>query len=77
MTQWVSDTMERKTKLDPYKGLIDQWFSLDMTLPRRNRQTGRDIYLRLCDEYPDEFNCGYKTVVSYVSKKKKKYFIGG
>ena len=60
---------ERGSKLDPFKPLIDQWLIEDEENRRKQRHTGRRVYDRLKEMYPDEteFNCSYVTVNRYVS----------
>jgi transposase len=60
---------ERKSKLDPFKPLIDQWLLEDEQYRRKQRHTRRKVYERLKEMYPseDEFNCSYITVARYVS----------
>lgn len=60
---------ERVSKLDPFKPLINQWLIEDEQNRRKQRHTGKRVYNRLKEMYPDEteFNCSYVTVNRHVS----------
>ncbi len=64
------DDAEHLSKLDPYKPLIDSWLAGDKKAPRKQRHTAKRIYRRLKSEV-NGFDCSYRTVAVYVSKKKK------
>ena len=53
-------------KLDPYRGA---WQTDDLNAERRQRQITRRVYDRL-DETEKGFWCSYRTVTSYVKRKK-------
>lgn len=59
-----------KSKLDPYKEEIDTWLKDDKKARRKQRHTATRVFQRLEDKYP-EFDCSYRTVADYVSKRKK------
>ena len=60
--------LERKSKLDPFKPMIDQWLLEDEQNRHKQRHTRRRVYNRLKELYPpQEFNCSYNTVARYVS----------
>lgn len=61
-------------KLDPYKPDIDTWLEEDKKAKRKQRHTAKRVYDRLCEKYPDRFNCSYRTVAGYVAMKKKEVF---
>lgn len=62
--------ISRNSKLDPYKPLIDSWLAADKKAPRKQRHTARRVFNRLKNETAD-FNCSYRLVALYVSKKKE------
>jgi transposase len=58
------------TKLDPFKSVIDSWLSGDKKAPRKQRHSALRVYNRLKDEIGG-FNCSYRTVATYVAKRKE------
>lgn len=40
----------RKSKLEPFKGKIDEWLFADMNAPRKQRHTAKRIFCRLQNE---------------------------
>ena len=65
---------KKKSKLDPFKSTIDEWLEEDKKFNRKQRHTAKRVYMRLCELYPESFNCSYRTVATYVSDKKKDIF---
>jgi len=65
---------KNKSKLDPYKALIDSWIEEDCKRRRKQRHTAQRIHNRLCDEIGENFDCSYRTVAAYVSLKRKEIF---
>ena len=65
----------RESKLDPFKPIIDGWLTEDLKAPRKQRHTAKRIFRRLQDEVPG-FNCGYRTVATYVAARKKELQMG-
>jgi len=63
-----------KSKLDPYKALIDSWIEEDCKRRRKQRHTAQRIYNRLCVEIGEDFDCSYRTEAVYVSLKRKEIF---
>ena len=61
-------------KLDPFKAAIDSWLMEDKKAKRKQRHTAKRVYDRLKEDYQADFNCSYRTVVGYVSKRKKEIF---
>lgn len=61
-------------KLDQYKPDIDYWLTEDKKAKRKQRHTAQRVFDRLKDKYKDGFECSYRTVAGYVSKKKKEIF---
>lgn len=55
--------------MDPFKEIIDTWLTEDQLVPRKQRHTAKAIYNRLCTEH--NFTGGYRTVCTYVEKRKK------
>lgn len=60
-------------KLDPFKENIDAWLTEDKKAKRKQRHTAKRVYWRLKNE-KEGFNCSYRTVAGYVSKRKKEIF---
>ena len=56
-------------KLEPYKPLIDSWLEADRKYPRKQRHSAQRIFNRLTAEV-EGFNCSYRLVAEYVSKRK-------
>jgi transposase len=61
-------------KLDPFKAVIDSWLTDDKKARRKQRHTAKRVYDRLNEQYPDTFECSYRTVASYVARKKAEIF---
>ena len=59
-----------KSKLDPFKPMIDEWLQADKLAPRKQRHTAKRIFRRLKEEQKD-FNCSYRLVALYVKDKKE------
>jgi len=70
----VREKKHRKGKLDPYKQLIDQWLTEDLSAKPKQRHTAKRIYDRLKEEYGDEFNVSDRAVRAYVSKRRPEIF---
>lgn len=65
---------ERKSKLTPFKPLINQWLVNDLNMPRKQRHTAQRIYDRLKEIYGDKFNVSDRSVRTYVAKVKKEHY---
>jgi len=61
-------------KLNPYKPDIDKWLTEDKKAKRKQRHTAIRVYNRLTEKYGEDFNCSYRTVAGYFSKRKKKIY---
>jgi transposase len=61
-------------KLDPFKADIDGWLTDDKKAKRKQRHTAKRVYERLIKEYGDTFDCSYRTVAGYVSKRKEEIY---
>ncbi|WP_143653587.1 IS21 family transposase [Streptosporangium subroseum] len=59
----------RKTKLDPFKPLIDQMLRVDLDAPRKQRHTVKRIFDRLVDEH-DAVEVSYPMVRAYVAARR-------
>ncbi|WP_423229962.1 IS21 family transposase [Acetivibrio ethanolgignens] len=59
-----------KSKLDPFKTLIDKWLQTDKLAPRKQRHTAKRVFKCLKDE-ADDFDCSYRLVALYVKQKKE------
>lgn len=55
--------------MDAVKDIVDTWLSEDQLIPRKQRHTAKAIYDRLCKEH--NFTGGYRTVCTYIEKRKK------
>lgn len=66
----VPSLNEQRSKLDPWKEIIDQWLISDKSMPRKQRHTAFRVYERLLNEC-DGFDCSYETVNRYVRNKRK------
>jgi transposase len=55
--------------MDPYKDIVDTWLSEDKLIPRKQRHTAKAIFNRLVSEH--SFKGGYRTVCTFVEKRKK------
>lgn len=62
--------VQRASKLDAHKKLIDSWLLADKKAPRKQRHTAKRIFRRLENEV-DGFDCSYRLVATYVAQKKK------
>ncbi len=58
-------------KLDPFKKVIDSWLEGDRKAPRKQRHCAKKVYKELKKQYPETFNCSYKTVANYFKVRKK------
>jgi len=65
-----------KSKLDPYKEEIDIWLEEDMKARKKQRHTATRVCQRLEEKY-QEFDCSYRTVADYVSKRNKEIWKQG
>lgn len=65
----------RGSKLDKYKPDIDSWLEEDKRMRKKQRHTAKRVYNRLKDKYKyTDFNISYRTVVTYVTAKKKELY---
>lgn len=62
---------QRNSKLDPFKPRIDQWLKEDERSRAKQRHTAQRVFNRLAVEFPNQFNCAYRTVARYVESVKK------
>ena len=60
--------------IDTVKEIIDTWLEEDVLLPRKQRHTAKMIFKSLVSKY--KFEGGYRTVCTYVSKKKSELRTG-
>ena len=63
-------TSPRRTKLEPYTGVIDRILDDDHRVPRKQRHTAKRSFERLRDEYG--FGGGYTTVKDYVREHRRR-----
>lgn len=72
-TDWNTNELkvQRGSKLDPYKAMIDEWLFTDLSEPRKQRHTAKRVYERLCDEC--FYVGGIRTVEKYVRMKKEEF----
>ena len=59
----------RRSKLDPFKPVIDQMLRADLDAPRKQRHTVVRIYRRLINEHAMD-DVSYQVVRAYVAKRK-------
>jgi transposase len=67
-------TAGRPIKIDQYKEIIDAWLTEDKKARKKQRHTAKRVYDRLNERFGKEFDCCYKTVANYVSKKKREIY---
>lgn len=65
---------KNKSKLDPFKEEIDSWLEDDKKARKKQRHTAKRVFVRLASIHKEKFDCGYKTVSNYVSKRKKEIY---
>ena len=58
-----------KSKLDPFKPVIDKWLESDRLMPRKQRHTAMRVWHRLRDEHGYEGS--YQLVQRYVQQRKR------
>lgn len=62
----------RKTRISPvmeeFKEIVDTWLHEDQLIPKKQRHTAKRIFDRLCKEHA--FKGGYRTICTYVNKRK-------
>jgi len=61
-------------KLNQYKADIDEWLTEDKKAKHKQRHTAKRVYNRLVEKHGNKFDCSYRTVAGYVSKRKKEIF---
>ena len=63
----------RASRLDPLKGVIDEWIREDLKRKRKHRRTATKIYndLEADEKLSQLLTVGRQTVTNYVSKRKK------
>ena len=59
----------RRTKLEPFTGVIDRILDDDHRVPKKQRHTAKRIWERLRDEYG--FDGGYTTVKDYLRENRR------
>jgi transposase len=60
---------KRGWRLDPYRGVIDDWLRLDLDAPRKQRHTAKRIFDRLLDEHHAS-DVSYWMVREYVATRR-------
>jgi len=66
----------RPNKLNKFTLTIDTWLQEDLKYKKKQRHTGKRVFNRLKEEFPDTFDCGYKTVSNYVTAMRKELYKG-
>lgn len=61
-------------KLDSYKPDIDNWLTDDKKARKKQRHTAKRVFDRLVEKYGEKFDCSYRTVAGYFSKRKKEIY---
>jgi len=64
----------RPNRINDFTDIIDTWLMEDLQYKRKQRHTAKRIYDRLCQEHGETFDCCYKTVSNYVSRRRKVLF---
>lgn len=59
----------KKSKLDAWKSVINEWLEEDKLMRFKQRHTAKRIHQRLKEEHPG-YDCSYELVQRYVQKKK-------
>ncbi|WP_225993222.1 hypothetical protein [Actinomadura rudentiformis] len=62
--------MPRKTRLDPYKPLVNQMLRADLDAPRKQRHTVKRIFDRLVDEH-EVVDVSYAMVRDHVATRRR------
>lgn len=70
----IKERRQRKSKLEPYKYLIDQWLKDDLKAKPKQRHTAQRVYDRLKEKFGTQFNISDRTVRSYVAKMKAELY---
>lgn len=70
----IPQKRKRKSKLEPFKHLIDQWLRDDLSSWHKQRHTAQRIYDRLKEIYGDEFDVSDRSVRKYVAAKKQELY---
>lgn len=60
----------RTTRLDPYKGLVDEMLRADLTAPRKQQHTAKRIFDRLVAEQGAD-DLTYGIVCAYVAERRE------
>ncbi|WP_461017514.1 IS21 family transposase [Streptomyces daliensis] len=60
----------RRTRLDPYKGLVDEMLRADLSAPRKQRHTAKRIFDRLVAEHGAD-DLTYGIVRAYVAERRE------
>jgi hypothetical protein len=58
------------SRLDPFKGKIDEWLSEDRRMRFKQRHTAKRVHERLLEEFPDRYDCSYPLVQRYLKAVK-------
>ncbi|WP_407370658.1 IS21 family transposase [Carnobacterium sp.] len=58
-------------KIDVYKHEVMEWLLADLEMPRKQRHTGKRVYVRLKEKYGEELAISLRSVQSFVSDVKK------
>ena len=66
----LREKQRRKSKLEPFKELIDQWLKDDRSAKPKQRHTAKRIYDRLKELHGDEFNVSDRSVREYVARRR-------
>jgi len=62
----------KKTKLDGFRKIIDNWLLEDQNMPHKQRHTATRVHARLKEKYGDDFTASYRTVAYYVKESREK-----
>ena len=61
----------KKSKLDTWKSVINEWMEEDKLMRFKQRHTAKRIHQRLKEEHPETYHCSYELVQRYVQQKKR------
>lgn len=62
---------KRGSRLDSYRGVIDDWLRDDLDAPRKQRHTAKRIFDRLLDEHDAAADVSYWMVREYVAPRRR------
>lgn len=73
----VFSVVEVPSRLDPFKGKIEEWLEEDRRMRFKQRHTAKRVHERLKQECGDAFTCSYSMVQRYVKTRKSTRVVTG